>query len=87
MGVGSFNESLSLKNNTPAEIPQEEINSFYNEYLIHQTHPNYNPSDKQKRKDVMDAMKAMGAKSMSQLWLDFDKIEKTSGGYTGYETI
>jgi hypothetical protein len=84
MGVGSYNESFMSKKH---EIPQEEIDKFYNEYLIHQTHPNYNPSETQRRKEVMDAMESIGAKSMSQLWLDFDKIEKASGGYTGYETI
>lgn len=84
MGTGSFNESFTGKK---YEIPQEEIDKFYNEYLVHSTSPSFSPSETQRRKAVMDAMKSTGAKSMKQLWLDFEEIEKASGGYTGYETI
>jgi len=76
MGVGSFNESFSSEDTAQIEIPQEEIESFYNEYLASE---GYIAPPEEKREAVKYAMEQMEVNTMEELWKEFNFNEKTAG--------
>ena len=75
-----------IKEEINTQISQEEIDKFYNEFLINSKNPNYKPSPIERRKEVFSTMKSFDINNMDDLWVEFNEMEKKNGR-SGYESI